>query len=190
VDDMKKHIFEKVMKFGEARAFKLKKGWRFGIKILKGRQVVDLTFRGFNSALSQEINGINKYRKTKLKPTLEKGEVLVDGDGKPVLKLIKNVTNAMHSIQFPGCSKMHYKNALGCRERISKVLGIKCVYLPSIVGLFMSSKNGEIFPSRAKPSDYVEFLVEKDVKVGISVCPGSKKCNPEPGEILVRIIKC
>lgn len=187
---MKEHFTEKIMKFGEAKIFKLKKGWRLGIKILKGRQVVDLTFPTFNSPLSQEINGIKKYGKTKLKPDLELGEVLVDGSAEPVLRLVKNDTDAMHSIQFPGCWKDHYKGSVGCRERISKAFNIECAYLPSIVGLFMSSRNGEILPSKAKPSDYIELFAEKDVDVGLCVCPGNKKCNPEPGEILVKVMKC
>ena len=79
-----------LVRHGTGRLVELRKADRMIVKTIDGGQVSDMTFIGFDQGMTRNFNGWRRFGVPRLAGTLEDGDVLVDGDIKPVLRLVKS----------------------------------------------------------------------------------------------------
>ena len=153
-----------------------------------GGQVSDLTFIGFDQAMSRNVNGWRRYNAPKIVTRFEEGDVLVDGERNPMVHLVRNRSSAGHDLLFPGCWKELYKDGrLGCRDILSMLFGVERGVLPSMATMFMEVRDLRIVPSPAQPGDSVDLGILHDVTLGLTACPDDTECNSKSGSIKVTI---
>jgi len=176
------------VRHGTGRLVELRKADRMIVKTIDGGQVSDMTFVGFDQGMTRNFNGWRRFGVPKLAGTLEDGDVLVDGDIKPVLRLIKSHSSAHHDLLFPGCWRELYKDGRpGCRDILCELFGIERKSLSHMATWFMEVKDMRIVPSPAEPGDYVELEALRDVVVGLTSCPDDVECNSKGGDIEITV---
>lgn len=157
-----------IIKSGDAVAQCLKKSQNLKISCVDGKQLSDMTFIGYNQGLT--LDNLRRF-------ILSEGDLLYNSSEIPVLKVKTIYSNANTNIIFPGCRKRVYKNKEGCRDILSKVLGLHPTQLPSTINLFMDFEISaetyefDIKPSKVRSGDYIVFEVIEDCVVAISACP-------------------
>lgn len=166
----------------------LHKGDAVIISTPNGGQVSDVTFIGFDQAMSRNVNGWRRYNVPKIATRFEEGDVLVDGDRNPILRLVRNRSSAGHDLLFPGCWKELYNDGRpGCRDVLSGLFGVERQHLPSMATMFMEVRDFQIVPTPARAGDSVELEALCDVKIGLTACPDDIECNSKPGNIEVAV---
>ncbi len=177
-----------VIEHGNGMLVDMRKGDRALVKTVSGGQVSDLTFIGFDQAMTRNVNGWRRFNEPRLVTKFDEGDVLVDGDLKPVLRIVKNNSSASHDLLFPGCWRELYSDGRrGCRDILSDFFHIERRNLPSMATMFMEVKELKIVPSPAKLGDFVELEALRDVVVGLTACPDDAECNSKPGDIEVTV---
>ncbi len=166
----------------------LKKADRMIVKTVDGGQVSDMTFIGFDQAMTRNFNGWRRYNAPKLATSLVEGDALVDGDLNSVLHLVKSHSSAGHDLLFPGCWRELYDDGrLGCRDILSELFKVERKNLPHMATWFMDVKEMRIVPSTGRPGDHVELEALRDVVVGLTACPDNVECNSRGGDIEVTV---
>jgi len=158
------------------------------VKTVNGGQASDLTFLGFDQAMTRNFNGWRRYSAPKLVTSLEEGDVLVDGNVNPVLRIVKKKSSVGMDVMFPGCWREIYSDGrLGCRDILSRLFNIERAHLPAMASFFAEINDLELLPSKAAAGDYGELEALRDVVVGVTSCPDDEKCNTNPSEIEVKV---
>lgn len=194
-----KRLVDVTLRHASAKAFRLKKGDKLRIEVVKGGQVADLSFENFNQSLTRDnyrhLLGSGKHSVFSLGP----GAVLYDNNAMGVLKLLETRTESSHDALFPGCRKEILAGGRkGCLDLLAQALRVPRVRVPAVISLFMNIVDFEIVPTRAKPGDFVVFEALREIKVGVTACPAepgryvgtirAQQCpNPNPSEIRVTV---
>lgn len=181
---MKRHL----VKHGNGMLIDMKRGDIALVRTVDGGQVSDLTFIGFDQALTRNFNGWRRFNAPRLVTRFDEGDMLVDGDLNPVLRVVKSHSSAGHDLLFPGCWRELYPDGRrGCRDILSELFNIERRNLPAMATMFMEVREMQIVPSPAKPGDYVELEALRDISVGVTSCPDDVECNSRSGDIEVTI---
>jgi uncharacterized protein YcgI (DUF1989 family) len=167
---------------GTAKGFEVKKGAKVKISIPRGGQVADMAFPDFSQSLTRDLNAAGR----KMIFHAEEGTIFYDGEGIAHLKLVESRGSSKHDLLFPGCRKEMYEGKLGCRDLLSEAIGIPRRELAGVCSFFMNVKRGEIYPSSARPGDYVVLEALRDLTLGISSCP-DQGASPTLSEVVVEI---
>ena len=163
---------------GRAVAIELEVGDELVVTASEGGQGGDVSFAGFDQALTRNINGWERFGEPWLVLWVEEGMRLFDGDGGPVLKVGPSRGPGHLDITYPGCwTEIYPDRRPGCRELISEALGIERNQLTGMLSFFLTGKvedgvyRGFTEPATVEPGDFVSFRCLRDVSVAVSACP-------------------
>jgi uncharacterized protein YcgI (DUF1989 family) len=163
-------------------AFTVKKGARFRIVDIEGKQVADLV----------SFSKTDHYEKLSTGATIDCNGSLVVGNGdilysnryRPML-FVEEDSVGKHDILHPPCSRWMYSRLYGieayhpsCLENLAKALlkfGIEEKDITTPFNIFMNTKilpDGRILIEEplSNPGDHIELRAEMDMIVGISAC--------------------
>jgi uncharacterized protein YcgI (DUF1989 family) len=180
---------------GKAVAVELVEGDELVVTASAGGQGGDLSFVGFDQALTRNLNGWERYRRPWLVLWVEEGMRLFDLGGEPVLSVGPGRGPGHLDVTYPGCWSAIYEDGRdGCQELISAALGIERRELTGMLSFFVEGEvedgvyKGFSRPAVVEPGDHVEFTALCEVKVAVSACPddGVAGWRPAPLEVEVR----
>ncbi len=161
-----------------------------------GGQGGDVSFAGFDQALTRNINGWDRYGKPWLVLWVEEGMSLVDGDGERVLSVGPSRGPGHIDITYAGCwSGIYSDRRPGCRELISEALGIERRQLTGMLSFFLAGRvDGGVYkgftePATVKPGDFVSFRCLREVSVAVSACPDDSIPGWNPARLDAKVIR-
>jgi uncharacterized protein YcgI (DUF1989 family) len=178
-----------VVPFGTATCLHLDAGGSFRITVAHGRQLGDLTFAGFDQALTRDVNGIARFGRPVLPYHATEGMALVDGEGEPVLDVGPLTGGGSNDIMLPGCYREIYADGRpGCRDLLSAELGLTRAQLTGVLSFFaVGHAHPEWFDglagTTAGPDASCTFTARRPVDVAISACPGDDIPGFEAGAL-------
>jgi uncharacterized protein YcgI (DUF1989 family) len=176
-------------------AVELAEGDKLVVTSFGGGQGGDLSFVGFDQALTRNANGWERYRRPWLVLWVEEGMRLFDLDGEPVLAVGPSRGPGHLDVTYPGCwSDIYPDGRPGCQELISAALGIERRDLTGMLSFFVDGDvEGGVYrgfsrPAVVEPGDHVTFAALRAVEVAVSACPddGVAGWRPAPLEVEVR----
>lgn len=176
---------------GEAVAVELRPGDTLVIGTPDGHQGGDLSFPGFDQALTRNINGWRRYGRPYLVFHAQQGMDLCDGDGEAVLRVGEMRCAGNLDIMLPGCWREIYDDGrAGCRDLISEALGIERREIAGMLSFFVgSSVTPEYYDglvgTTIEPGDFVSFEALRATRVAVSACPDSEIDGWKPGGLEV-----
>ncbi len=162
---------------GEATLQQLRAGDLIQVATPDGKQGGDLSFAGFDQALTRNINGWERYRRPYLVFHASPGMKLYDGRGDAVMEVVDARGTGKLDIMLPGCWRELYDDGRpGCRDLVSEALGIERHELTGMMSFFVSSEVTEDYynglaPTHVEPGDYIRLRALADVPVAVSACP-------------------
>jgi len=173
-----------------ARRFDLRAGDRLRVTTLDGAQGGDLSFPGFDQALTRNVNGWERHRRPVMVFHVDVGMRLHDGDGAAVLEVVDAVGAGRNDIVMPGCYRELYADGRpGCRDLIAAALGIERRELTGMLSFFVTSHaTDELYDalssSRIAPGDAVELRALRPTAVAVSACPDTEIPGWRPGALV------
>ncbi|MFN8160811.1 MAG: DUF1989 domain-containing protein [Solirubrobacterales bacterium] len=180
---------------GKATTVELEAGDELAVVAPEGGQGGDLSFLGFDQALSRNINGWERYGRPWQVLWVEEGMRLFDGGGEAVLRVGPSRGPGHIDISYAGCwSEIYPDRRPGCRELISEQLGIGRSEITGMLSFFLQGTvedgvyRGFEEEAIVKPGDFVSFEALRDVTVALSACPDDTipGWRPAPLEVEVR----
>jgi uncharacterized protein YcgI (DUF1989 family) len=165
---------------GEARAVQLAAGELLTVSSPEQGQGGDLSFPGFDQALTRNINGFERFGRPWLVFAADPGMSLYDGDGRAVLEVGECRTEGSNDIMYPGCWSGIYEDGRpGCRELISEALGIGRAELTGMLSFFVTADADPegyrgLGPCEVRPGDFVSFRALVPTPVAVSACPDDR----------------
>ena len=109
-----------------AKRLDLGAGETIVISTVKGGQGGDLSFPGFDQALTRNINGWERFGEPWLVFAADPGMRLYDGEGRRCFEVGECVGDGRNDIMYPGCwSELYEDGRQGCRDLIAGALGIE-----------------------------------------------------------------
>jgi uncharacterized protein YcgI (DUF1989 family) len=162
---------------GTAQRVDLSAGETTVISTVHGGQGGDLSFPGFDQALTRNINGWERFGKPWLVFAADPGMHLYDGEGDPVFEVGECMGDGRNDIMYPGCwSELYEDGRLGCRDLISAALEIERREITGMLSFFVNSRAdddayrglGEV---SLRPDDHVTFHALRDTALAVSACP-------------------
>jgi uncharacterized protein YcgI (DUF1989 family) len=184
---------EQVAAPGKAVRVELAAGDVLRIESPEGGQGGDMSFLGFDQAMTRNAIGWARYGKPWLVYSAEPGDELVDGDGVPVLSVGPKDGDGANDIMYPGCwSNIYEDGRPGCRDLISAALGIE---RREITGMLSFMCNADPRPSEfrglaethVKAGDYVSFVALRDAVAAVSACPDDELPGWRPAPLRVTV---
>ena len=170
-------------------AFFVRRGGRFRITDLEGRQVSDLVVFSKDDPTERLSQG--NTRKLNNTWLLTTGHRLYSTKCRPLLTIVAD-TVGRHDLQSSACSPYDYPIRFGvtdhpsCLAILSDVLkphGVPEYLIPDPFNVFMNteiSADGriEVRAPLSKPGDYTEFEADVDCLVAMTACPQDQNaCN-------------
>ena len=170
-------------------AFFVKRGQRFRITDLEGRQVSDLVVFSKDDLTERLSQG--NTRKLNNTWLLSTGHRLYSTKCRPLLTVVAD-TVGRHDLQSSACSPYDYPIRFGitdhpsCLAILRGVLeahGIPEHLIPDPFNVFMNTEVGEtgqieVRAPLSKPGDYIEFQADMDCLVAMTACPQDQNaCN-------------
>jgi len=171
-------------------AFEARKGARFRVIDVEGRQVSDLV--AFMRADPSERLSPANTRKLNGALKISRDAVLYSTRCRPLLRIIED-TVGEHDLLFSSCSAYDYRVRLGlttphpsCLSALGEVLGpygIPEAMIPDPFNIFQRTRIGpnfalETLEPLSRAGDYVEFEAEGDCLVALTACPQDMNpCN-------------
>lgn len=177
---------------GTAGAFPLQEGDEVKIISPAGGQGGDLTFWGFDQALTRNINGWEKWGKVKLTFYADAGMKLYDGEGIAYLEVVEVHSDHRVDIMYPGCWREIYDDRRpGCRDLLSEALGIERKDLTGMASYWVTcevDQDGYMFgPLDIKAGDYLLLRALRPVTLAVSACPDDTLPGMLPGDLVVEV---
>jgi aminomethyltransferase len=181
-----------VLSPGTAKAFSLDEGDVVKISSPDGGQGGDLTFLGFDQALTRNINGWEKFGSVKLTFYADPGMKLYDGEGIPHLEVAEIHSALRVDIMYPGCWRELYADGrAGCRDLLSSALGVERRELTGMASFFAKcavDEQGYMFSSlAARPGDYLVLRAVRPLTLAVSACPDDTLPGIRPSDLLVEV---
>jgi len=192
VKDVKDSI---VLPPGTAVAIPLGEGDVAKVVTPEGGQGGDLTFLGFDQALTRNINGGEKFREKfgnlKLTFYADAGMKLYDADGTAYLEIMEVHSDLRVDIMYPGCWREIYEDGRpGCRDLLSEALGVERRELTGMASFFVKCSvddDGYVFSQvDSEPGDYLTLKALRPVTLGISTCPDTE-LQANPSDLVVEV---
>lgn len=186
-----------VLSPGTATAIALREGDVVKVIAAEGGQGGDLTFLGFDQALTRNINGGEKFRdkfgNLKLTFYADAGMKLYDGDGTAYLEVIEVHSDLRVDIMYPGCWREIYEDGRpGCRDLLSDVLGVERKQLTGMASFFVKCSvddDGYVFSEvDSEPGDYLMLKALRPVTLAVSTCPDTE-LQANPSDLVVEVTK-
>lgn len=162
---------------GEARAVRLEPGELLRVESPDRGQGGDLSFPGFDQALTRNINGFERFGRPWLVYAADPGMKLYDGEGRAVLEVGEARTEGRNDIMYPGCwAEIYDDRRPGCRDLISAALGIPRAELTGMLSFFIThTADDEAYRGlgrcEVRPGDFVSFRALVATPVAVSACP-------------------
>ena len=162
---------------GQARAVQLQSGDLLRIESPGHGQGGDLSFRGFDQALTRNICGFERFGRAWLVFSVDPGMRLYDGDAEPVLRLEECRSDGSNDIMYPGCWREIYSDRRpGCRELIAAALGIERAQITGMLSFFVTHSVDRyayrgLGRCEVRPGDFISARALRDVEVAVSACP-------------------
>lgn len=184
---------ERRVSHGTAERFDLRRGDVVTIITPDGRQGGDFSFPGFDQSLTRNKLGWEKYGQPWLVFSAAEGDSLFDGDGTAILEVGPCRGDGSNDIMYPGCWDEVYEDGRpGCRDLISKALGIERRQITGMLSFFISSTaDNEVYrglgPVDLKPGDHVSFRALCDTPAAVSACPDTEIEGWRAGDLIVKI---
>ena len=170
-------VTETLVDPGAAERVDLRAGQTIVISTVHGGQGGDLSFPGFDQALTRNINGWKRFGKPWLVFAAEPGMHLYDGDGEAVLEVGECVGDGRNDIMYPGCwSELYEDGRPGCRDLIAGALGIERREITGMLSFFVNfSADDEAYRGLGevslRPDDHITFHAFRDTAIAVSACP-------------------
>lgn len=178
-----------------AARFELAAGDRLRIETPDGSQGGDLSFPGFDQALTRNVNGWERVGRPVMVFHADPGETLYDGDGAAVLLVAETVGAGRNDIVMPGCYREIYADGRpGCRDLISAALGIERRELAGMLSFFVTSHATDdhydaLSASRIAPGDALVLEALRPTAVAVSACPDTEIPGWRPGRLTVEVTR-
>ena len=178
-----------------ARRFELATGDRLRVSTPDGAQGGDLSFPGFDQALTRNVNGWERHRRPVMVFHADTGMRLHDGDGAAVLEVVETVGAGRSDIVMPGCYReIHPDGRPGCRDLIAAALGIERRALTGMLSFFVVSHATDDYydalsASRIAPGDAVALRALRPTAVAVSACPDTEIPGWRPGALLAEVTR-
>jgi hypothetical protein len=179
---------------GEAVAVDVPAGARLRVTVSEGRQLADLAPAGFHQGLTRNVAGWRRHGRPSLALGLGEGDELVDGDARPLMRIVAGPGPGQVDVAYPGCWRELYDDRRpGCRDLIAEALGIPRAALGGVVSLFGAPprlEDGALHGWEgvaARPGS--ELLLEAVVpcRVAVSACPDDGIPGVVPGSLRVDV---
>lgn len=178
---------------GEALAVHLRPGELLVVTTPDGRQGGDLSFPGFDQALTRNANGWRKFGRPYLVYSAEPGMELLDGEAEAFLRVGEMRCAGNLDLMLPGCwSEIYEDGRPGCRDLISEALGIARGDLAGMLSFFVGSEVAEdhydgLVGAPIEPGDFVSFVALRETQVAVSACPDMGIEGWSPGRLEVDV---
>jgi predicted amidohydrolase/uncharacterized protein YcgI (DUF1989 family) len=178
-----------------ARRFELRTGDRLRVTSPDGAQGGDLSFPGFDQAVTRNVNGWERHRRPVMAFHADTGMRLYDGDCVPVLEVVETVGAGRNDVVMPGCYREVYADGRpGCRELVSAALGIERRALTGMLSFFVTSHATDDFydalsASQVAPGDAIELRALRSTAVAVSACPDTDVPGWRPGMLVVEVVR-
>ncbi|MCD4525464.1 DUF1989 domain-containing protein [Nocardioides sp. cx-173] len=176
-----------------AQAFPLEAGQRLTVTMPAGDQGGDLTFVGFDPALTRNINGWATHRRPVMLFHVAAGMSLYDGEGSAILRVEEIRGEQVLDVVMPGCYREVYPDRRpGCRDLTSAALGLTRGHLTGMASFgILSTATDEYYDalsaSANRPGDSLTLLALMPTVVAVSACPDTDIPGWRPGELHVEI---
>lgn len=169
-------------------------GARLRVAVVAGRQVADLAPAGFHQGLTRNLAGWRRFGRPSLALGLADGDVLVDGDGRPLMTVVSGPGPGQVDVAYPGCWRELYPDRRpGCRDLIAAALGIRRADLGGVVSLFGAPprlEDGALHGWEgvaAAPGSAIVLEAVAGCRVGVAACPDDGIPGAEPGRLSVEV---
>lgn len=178
---------------GTASRVELRRGDRMVVSSPERGQGGDLSFLGFDQAMTRNINGWERFGRPWLVFHADPGMRLYDGEGWPVLEVSECRGQGRNDIMYPGCWREIYNDRRpGCRDLISAALGIPRAELTGMLSFFVrSSARDDAYMGlqgcTVEPGDYVSFSALADAVAAVSACPDEGIAGWRPAPLRVTV---
>ena len=179
---------------GEALAVDVPAGARLRVAVSAGRQLADLAPAGFHQGLTRNVAGWRRYARPSLALGLGDGDELVDGDARPLMRVVSGPGPGQVDIAYPGCwSELYPDGRPGCRDLIAAALGIARADLGGVVSLFGAPprlEDGALHGWEgvaARPGSELVLEALVGCRVGVSACPDDGIPGVVPGRLSVEV---
>lgn len=178
---------------GKAERFDLEPGDVIRIETPDGSQGGDLSFPGFDQALTRNKLGWKRFGRPWLVYSAEEGDTLFDVDGQGVLELTSLRGEGIADIMYPGCwDEVYDDRRPGCQDLISAALGIERRDLAGMLSFFVGYSADDLaYRGLAgvdlKPADHLEFRALRPVSCAVSTCPDRDIPGWRVGSLLVHV---
>ncbi|MGI9557518.1 MAG: DUF1989 domain-containing protein [Solirubrobacterales bacterium] len=153
----------------------------------------DMSFIGFDQAMTRNSNGWEKFGRPWLVFSADEGMKLVDGDGEAAFEVGESRTDGRNDIMYPGCWREIYDDGrAGCRDLISEALGIERAQLTGMLSFFITSTaDDDVYRGLGhcdvQPGDFVSFRALRDVVAAVSACPDDEISGWTPAPLEVSV---
>ncbi len=179
--------------FGTVKLFELQKGDTVKIWTPDGQQGGDLSFPGFDQALTRNINGWERFGRPKLIFAAGPGTKLYDGDGQAIIEMGDATPGLSSDIMYPGCwSELYPDGRPGCRDLLAQALGVSRRNLPGVLSFFANieeiDREGYGFGSmKTNPGDFITLKVLENTQLAITACPDDTIEGVTPSCVMVQV---
>ena len=143
-----------------------------------GKAAGDLTFLGFDPALTRDIVGFERWGlPVRIPFTLRATESMYDGAGEPHLRIESLDANGEIDALLPGCRRALYPDGRpGCRDLIPEALGVPVTRLTGMVSFWCTTTATPEYydpfgTQDEKPGASLAVRALRPVTVGVSACP-------------------
>lgn len=181
---------------GEAVAVEVPAGARLRVAVSEGRQLADLAPAGFHQGLTRNVAGWRRFARPSLALGLEDGDELVDGDARPLMRIVSGPGAGQVDVAYPGCwSELYPDGRPGCRDLIAAALGIPRAALGGVVSLFGAPPRVEAGALHgwegvaARPGSELVLEAVVDSRVAVSACPDDGIPGVVAGRLSVEVAR-
>ncbi len=162
---------------GTGAGFELEPGDEIRISTPDGAQGGDFSFIGFDQSVTRNALGWARFGRPWLVYSAGPGDRLYDGDAEPVFELVSYEADGVADIMYPGCwAEVYDDRRPGCRDLISRALGIDRRYLTGMLSFFISYEaDSEAYrglgPVKLNPDDHLALRALRPASCAVSACP-------------------
>jgi len=185
--------YEATIESGTGLRIELERGQELVITTPDGAQGGDLSFLGFDQAMSRNLNGWERFGKPWLVFAADPGMRLFDGEGEPVLEIGNCVGDGRNDIMYPGCwSELYSDGRPGCRELIAMALGIERSQLGGMLSFFVNATVDAtayrgLDEVKLAPGDHITLRALRAATTAVSACPDAEIPGWRPGPLRVEV---
>lgn len=185
--------FEATIESGTAQRVELDRGQELVISTPDGAQGGDLSFIGFDQAMSRNLNGWERFGRPWLVFAADPGMRLFNGEGEPVLEVGSCVGDGRNDIMYPGCwSELYADGRPGCRELIASALGIERSQITGMLSFFVNATVDAtayrgLDEVKLAPGDHISLRALRAATTAVSACPDTEIPGWRAGPLRVEV---